>query len=191
MKTKALFAAIVLFFAGVGAYWYFSPHIALQSMQSAAKARDADTFNEYVDFPALRESMKGQFTLMMSDTISGVEKGNPFAALGAMMGAALANQMIDGLVRPETVMRMMAEGDTKPSLGKKDAPPTSGESSTADTAKSEKKWQIERINSNKVIAFNSEEADLTGGRAGLVFVRSGFASWKLSEMRLPAAVLKN
>lgn len=187
MKAKALVAAVVLFFVGIGAYWHFSPHIALHSMQSAAKARDAETFNDYVDFPALRESMKGQLTLMMADTMSAADKGNPFAALGAMMGAALVNQMIDGLVRPETVMRMMANGDTKPSLGKKEAPPTSGESVSTDAAKTEKKWQIERINSNKVIAFVSEDADLTGGRSGLVFVRSGFATWRLTEMRLPAS----
>ena len=56
MKLKAIAGVLALTVAAVGGYWYYSPHLALKSMQTAAQEKDADKFNEHVDYPKLRES---------------------------------------------------------------------------------------------------------------------------------------
>jgi hypothetical protein len=66
---KLLKAAVVVAALAVPAYWYWSPYHALHSMKAAAQARDADDFNQYVDYPKLRESLKGQFSAMMAESL--------------------------------------------------------------------------------------------------------------------------
>ena len=84
-------------------------------MQSAAQEKDADTFTERVDYPKLRESLKGQLSAVMGEQMAKTQDaGNPFAALGSMLGLALVDRFVDAMVRPETVMRAMQEGQMAP-----------------------------------------------------------------------------
>ncbi len=50
-KLKIAIGALLALVLSIGAHWYYSPYIAMNSMVSAAKAKDADKFNEYVDYP--------------------------------------------------------------------------------------------------------------------------------------------
>ena len=108
-KLKIAIGALLALALSIGAHWYYSPYIAMNSMISAAKAKDADKFNEYVDYPSLRESFKGQFSAKLAG-VMGSQPSNPFSAFGAMLGMTMINQMVDALVRPELVMKMMEEG---------------------------------------------------------------------------------
>ena len=121
MKLKAISAALVLIAAAVGGYWYYSPHLALKSMRAAAQEKDADKFNEHVDYPKLRESFKGQMSAMMAEQL-GKSGSTGAEAWGAMLGAAMANQFVDALVRPEVVMKAMQSGEFGPKSASKSAP---------------------------------------------------------------------
>ena len=101
MKSK-LITGVVAVAIAVGGYWYFSPYLALKSMRDAAAAKDADAFNDKVDYPKLRESLKGQMSAAMTKEMDKA-KGNGFAALGTMLGAAMVNQMVEAFVRPGDV----------------------------------------------------------------------------------------
>ena len=107
VNTKSLGAAIVLSIAVVGGYWYYSPYLAIKSMHAAAQKKDAETFNDYVDYPKLRESFKGQFSALVAQKIGQSDSTNGLAVMGAALGLAMANQMIEAMVRPETMMRVM------------------------------------------------------------------------------------
>ena len=49
-----------------GTLWYFeSPAWTLQRMKGAAQSHDADALNVYIDYPALRDSLKAQLTARM------------------------------------------------------------------------------------------------------------------------------
>ncbi len=98
-------AALIVAAAGVTAYWYFSPYLALRNIAAAVEAQDADAFNEIVDYPRLRESLKGQFSAQMAQRFGDTSRPSS-GALFAMLGMAFVNQQIDGLVRPEMVMHM-------------------------------------------------------------------------------------
>lgn len=182
-STKALLAAAVVAVAGVGGYWYWSPHLALRTMHQAAIAKDAETLNDYVDYPKLRESLKGQMMAMMTEAMKPKSNDSPGAqagaALGAMLGQAMVNGMVDAMVRPEFVMKAMQEGKLAQKSG-------TAASAPAEPPK-EPKWTSERRGMDKFFVWTVPEAgEGPEKRFGLVLERSGFATWKLTEVRVPA-----
>jgi hypothetical protein len=104
------------------------------------------------------------------------------AALGAMLGMAMVDKMVDVFVRPETVMLAMQEGKVMPN--KEEAPQPTTQTSAEPTEKVV--WQSERKGVDKYIVYASEPGEGEEKRVGLVLERSGFATWKLTEIRLPA-----
>jgi hypothetical protein len=177
MKTKPILAAVAVASASVGGYWYYSPYLVLNDMREAAQRKDADAFNERVDYPRLRESMKGQMSAVMAESAA-ASSNNGFAAFGAMLGMALVNQMVEALVRPESVMRAMQSGDME-----------QGSASTHPGTQSEAnkkpvEWSLERKNVDKIIAYRQVSGKEVDKDVGLVFERNGFADWKLTEIRL-------
>jgi len=189
---KGLYLGAALLLAAlVGAYWYASPYLAVRQLQSAALAADAEAFNDHVDYPRLRDSLKGQIAVLMADQMAqGDAKDNPFAALGNMLGMALANQMVDAMVRPEMVMRAMSTGKL---LRPKEAETPAGSpvppASDAPADRKSIQWVIDRRGANKIAAYavDPESPQQTNAeRFGLGFERSGFASWKLVSVQLPA-----
>jgi Protein of unknown function (DUF2939) len=178
-KLKIAIAALLSLAFSVGAHWYYSPYIAMNSMVSAAKAKDADTFNEYVDYPSLRESFKGQFSAKLAD-VMGSQPSNRFSALGAMLGMTIINQMVDALVRPELVMKMMEEG--KAQQPNKSA---GGKQTTEESNTKAPKWEFERKGTDLVLATPIQEGS-NDSQPVFVFRRVGYANWRLTEVRLPA-----
>ena len=178
MKTKPILAAIAVASAAVGGYWYYSPYLVLKDMREAAQRKDADAFNERVDYPKLRESMKGQMSALMAENAA-ASPNNGFAAFGAMLGMALVNQMVEALVRPEVVMRAMQSGDMKQGS---ESPHASGTQSETD--KKPVEWTLERKNVDKIIAYRQEPGQAVDKDFGILFERNGFTDWKLTEIRL-------
>jgi type II secretion system protein G len=114
-RNRIPLAVGVLVIAGVAAYWYWSPYLVMRQMRNAAVSADADTFNDHVDYPKLRESLKGQLSARITGELGSASRsGNEFeragSALGSMLGLALVDKMVDAVVRPETVMRAMENG---------------------------------------------------------------------------------
>lgn len=185
---KPALAAVFLAAVALAAYWYWSPFLALRSMQTAARAHDAQAFNDHVDYPKLRSSLKVQLAAAMDESgATSVDAHNPLAALGKMMGGALVDKLVDAMVRPETVMRGMQSGQFGPQHGPAVAAaeaPAAAPAPAPQDAKPE--WDWMRVNSDKLIAYQDDDsAGAEGKKVEVVFERSGFANWKLTDLRLP------
>ena len=178
-KLKIAIGAMLALALSFGAHWYYSPYIAMNSMVGAAKSKDADKFNEYVDYPSLRESFKGQFSAKLAD-VMGSQSRNPFSAFGAMLGMTMINQMVDALVRPELVMKMMEEGKTQ--QPNKSA---NGMQNTDDSNTKAPKWDFVRKGVDLVLATPIQESS-HDSQPVFVFRRTGYANWRLTEVRLPS-----
>ena len=168
--------------AGVAAYWYFSPYLTLYNVAMAVKAKDAVALNQTIDYPRVRESLKGQFSAQMAKKI-GDPSANPFSALGNRIGMAMVNPIVDALVRPEMVMQMMKDGQVQTD---KPAPaPAPAPAASEPAANAKPQWRVDREGVDRVIAIPQKGA-LPGpaNDVGFVFERSGFASWKLTEIRI-------
>jgi hypothetical protein len=178
---KLLSAAVFALITAVAAYWYFSPYLTLYNVATAVKAKDAAALNQTIDYPRVRESLKGQFSAQMAKKI-GDPSANPFSALGNMIGMAMVNPIVDALVQPEMVMRMMKDGQVQTDK------PAPAPAASEPAANAKPQWRVDREGVDRVIAIPQKGA-LPGpaNDVGFVFERSGFASWKLTEIRITFA----
>ena len=197
-KPQRLAAAalvVLVLLAGAG-YWYLSPFLAVRQLQAAAQRGDAEAFNAHIDYPRLRESLKPQLTALLAQRLGAPkDSGSPLSALGNVIGSSLVNPLVDTMVRPETVMAAMQNGRLGRSASEP-VPPAPG-GVPADTAAPEPtkaRWIIERQGASRVTAYAVDPARPDAPpdeRLGLVFERSGFADWKLTDLRLPASPFRN
>lgn len=96
-KIAATVAALMVIAST--ALWYFeSPALTLKGMKDAAQSHDAEALNAYIDYPALRESLKSELMARMMAEAQKDKSG--FGTLGIAVGAAMMGPMIDGLVSP-------------------------------------------------------------------------------------------
>lgn len=187
LRTKAV-AGIVLLAAVVAGYWYGSAYLAVTQMRSAAQEHDADAFNKRVDYPKLGENLKSQLAALMADAIArGGGSGSGVEAFGTVMGRAFASQMVDAMVRPEALMKVMSEGRVSPLSG-------ANHGNASGTPEQRPDWTYEREGFDKLIAYLPDASTPHPGndeRPGFVFERTGFADWKLVAMRLPLRITSN
>jgi hypothetical protein len=186
MNSKLLKSGLLVAALALAAYWYWSPLLTLRQMKSAAVRHDADTFNNYVNYPRVRESLKGQFSaLIAAETVQrhggDVSAADAGATLGAVFGVMMVDRVVDALVRPEAVMHAMQEGRLAGAGQPPASPSPSDKSSKGDTPR----WVGERKGVDKYVVSASTPGDLPQDRVSLVFERSGFAHWALTEVRMP------
>ena len=161
-RNKGIPTALLAVAVAVAAYWYWSPLLVVHQMKEAVRAHDVAAFNSHVDFPALRENMK--------DDIAGKPSDDVLSGFGRLLGGVV----VEALVRPEAVMFVLEHGDFAKRYSERQKERERGEEPASGEAKP--KWVTEREGANRYIVRNDKVA--------LVFVRNGFADWKLSELRL-------
>lgn len=164
--TKIAAVAAVLIVTASSALWYFeSPAWTLKGMKDAAQSRNADALNEFIDYSALRESLKTELTARMITEVQKDRSG--FGALGMALGSAVLGPVIDGLVSPAGVRAALF---------------ATGQESTGPVA------SALRVPKEPVIVRRSFSEFLVTARdqpnSGLIFKRHGF-SWVLSGVQLP------
>jgi hypothetical protein len=196
MTSRTSKVALAVAIAAIAGYWYWSPYLTVWQLQSAAQNRDADAFNRHVDYPKLRESLKGQFSATLAERLGQPENdlAKAGSVLGTLLGMALVSPLVDAIVRPETMMRALQDGHLPPSpqVASEDAAAgRSGRTAPSAVQPGEKapKWTYRRNGANLVIAYANEAQkpdQPDEDKLALVLERSGFANWKLADLRLPA-----
>jgi hypothetical protein len=172
LQRRLLATAAILIAAGIASYWYFSPYLAVRELREAALNADAARFNEHVDFPRVRDSLKAQF----ADRIDGAD-ARAGGGLGGLLANALVGTVIDAAVRPETIMFAMREGRFRiERKGQREDDPQS-----APAERTQPVWRTERQGLNTVRFHVQRDGS---DRMALVMQRQGFADWKLTDIRL-------
>lgn len=127
LKPILIAIAIVAIVAAI-VYAYASPYRALRNLKHAIDVRDAQTIDEYVDFPALRVSLKQQVTEELMRQINVRQRDNPLAIIGALVGSALIGPLVDAYATPDGVAALMSgmppsgqPGERPPELGSSEA----------------------------------------------------------------------
>jgi hypothetical protein len=198
MRNKSFAAIAIAILLTIAAYWYGSPFLAVRQLQQAAQEGDAETFNAHVDYPKLRDSLKFQLSALIAQKMgTPPDSGNPLAALGNLIGQRLVDQLVEAMVRPETVMMALNSGrlgKAAPAAPSSSAAPASGAGMAPSPASPEPerkaRWVIDRQGLNRMTAYAIDPArpeEPNTDRLGLVFERSGFSGWKLTDIRMPAA----
>jgi hypothetical protein len=112
--TGIVLAAVLA--AGLGGSVYLAPYWTLYRMKAAVEAKDADALSRRVDYPALRQSMTGQFTAAMNRQLDVV--GEQMKAAGAssenvgrwrqVIPMGMVGVLVGRLVTPEGVAAMLS-----------------------------------------------------------------------------------
>lgn len=162
--------AAVAVIIGVAALWYFeSPVWTLRNMKAAAEANDAEALNAYIDYPALRESLKAELTARMIAEAQKEKSG--LGAVGLAFGSALVSPMVDGLVSPATMRAAL--------IARRDQQTPRGTNGADSALKFPDQPVIVRRGFSEFLL-----ATKGAPKSGLVFKRHGFA-WQLSGVELP------
>lgn len=171
-------ALIALFLVFLG-YIALSPFITVWGMRNAAIAKDGKRFASYIDFPVFKENLKAELNAAMMDKMSNDSsmRNNPFAGIGMMLAPALVNNMVDAMVTPQGIERMM-DGQIVPA-------PTNA-TQTKETRESnpflsgDANFSYESFGEFRVNVLNPD-----GKIVSLVFERHWIGDWKLAGIRLP------
>ena len=193
-SSTAVVTAVAVATVAACAALYASPYWALRTLSTAVQNQDAATVAEHVDFPALREDLKGQLLLKVQREMAkpGVES-QPFSGLGQMFAMGLVNQMVDGLVSPTGVALALKNGAVLRSISS-GIPGVSSETPQGAESGHEKTQP-------KPQPKNPQRGDFTlryenwstvqvqpkdGTSSGFTLRRDGLLSWKLVAMDLSA-----
>ena len=178
MRKKSILLLVVLLFLVGGVGFYFTPHFAVYNMKKAGDTKDAEALSNYVDYSALRESLKANLNAMMAGEIAKNNSESPFEAFGAALAAVLINPMIDALVTPESLAMLMKgeKPETEDTENDRETQPSS-EATVIETS-----MFYEGLNRFTVVVKKKGASE---DRIKLIFRRHGFISWKLSVLRIP------
>src|SRR4051794_4658195 len=99
-QMKKIVGVLILLAVAAGSWWYASPIWTLHQMREAARSNDAKKLSEYVDYPALREDLKGEFRRSMMSEMA-KQQNEDLAMLGSAFALALIDPLIDAMVSPE------------------------------------------------------------------------------------------
>lgn len=163
-KIAAVSATLIVI-ASTGLWYFESPAWTLKGMKDAAQSHDADALNAYIDYPALRESLKAELMAKMMAEAQKDRSG--FGALGAAFGSAMMGPMIDGLVSPAAMRAALlanSHGNGRPVASALHVP---------------EKPVIVRRNVSEFLVTAKDQPN-----SGLVFKRHGL-SWMLSGVEMP------
>lgn len=169
-RTRALAAGALLVVAATS---FASPWWTLHRLRDAAARHDADAVSAQVDFPALRDSVKGQLLASISRDVDRADGNNPFAEIGRKFAMAVANPLIDAVVSPAGVAAMVEHG--KVSIAK---PAPESEAPGAEPAREKPHAALHYLGWDR-FAVTAQD----GG--SFIFRRDGLWSWKLAGIAMP------
>lgn len=189
--AAAVLVAIVVIALAVS---YASPYLVLDRLKRAADARDVGTVNRYVDYPALRISLKEQVTELLRRRIETQKREHPFAALGALVGIALVGPLVDAYATPDGVAALLngmpprgEPGETPP------APPESSQvtAPAAPATASSTPGQTAPVPPRRTAGYRgldefvvTYEQGVGNARYSAILHRNGWFSWKLVAVDL-------
>jgi hypothetical protein len=165
-KWKIAAVAAALIVIASSALWYFeSPAWTLKGMRDAARSQDADALNAYVDYPAVRKSLKAELKARMRAEAQ--KDKSAFGDLGRAIGSVTLGPLLDVLVSPAG-MRAALLASSQKNVG-----------SAAAALRVPKEPVIVRRSFSEFVVTAKGQPN-----SGLVFKRHGL-SWMLSGVELP------
>lgn len=172
MKPRSLLLVLAVL---VALGLYATPYLTVQQMRSAAAARDAEKLAAYVDFPAVRESLKtGVQARLAGQDRNARGEPTPASAMGAAVAGALLGPLVDSLITPEALGRLLQgqrpAGAVLPGGGQTE--PEALETQMGYESPSRFVFSVKKQGDDE------EPVDL-------VLRRDGMLGWKLAELRLP------
>lgn len=181
-RKSVVFPVLVAAALGFATLLYVSPYLAMQSIKKAIDAGDSAAIAQFVDFPVLRENMKGRLMRSLASKLPKAEPGsdNPLANIGQAIGGLVVGTAVDQLVTPAGIMMMMETGRVARGPAADPAAGNGGGGGAgAGEADQRKGFSLRYQGFGKVRAFRQSDPG-----TAFIFRRDGLMGWKLVNMEL-------
>lgn len=169
-----------------GGVYLGSPYYTVYRLVQAARAGDAKTVSGFVDFPAVRSSLKPQLEGYLADEI-GRENAKPHSIwdrLGLALAPYLVGTSVDMLVTPQNVAAMIRTGRpphvSNPVGDQARAADDKGPGDSRALHLGYVGDDLDQFNAEVVSRSNSHS------RVTLRLLRRGFFTWRVVGLDLPA-----
>lgn len=173
-KWVAVAAGLALLF--VAAY-FGSPYWALRNLKAAAASGDVDRIEAAVDFPAVRESLKSQLTVALTEKLDEDRDDNPFKGIGTLLMPTIVQRAVDAFVTPDGIASIVKRGQLEKSQAK--AP-------KADLTYDYNWRSLDRF------GITIHAKDVPAARAPMIVLeRRGLFTWKMIRLQVPKDMIKN
>ncbi|MFT4065663.1 DUF2939 domain-containing protein [Paraburkholderia sp.] len=177
---------VVIVIAALG-FVYASPYIAVNNLKRAADARDAQTVNQYVDFPALRDSLKQQVADMLTRRLE-ADSGSKMATIGAVIGVTLIGPLVDAYATPDGVAALLNGMPPRGTPGEQPEAPPATSDTEAPTAPAANSAPPARQSTAGYRSLNEFVVTFWRGEGNAnysaIFRREGLITWKLAAINL-------
>jgi hypothetical protein len=177
---------VVIVIAALG-FVYASPYLAVNNLKRAADARDVQTVNQYVDFPALRASLKQQVADMLTRRLE-ADSGNKMATIGAVIGVTLIGPLVDAYATPDGVAALLNGMPPRGAPGEQPTAPQASTGTEAPAAPATNSAPPERQSTAGYRSLNEFVITFRRGEGNAhysaIFQREGLITWKLAAINL-------
>ena len=191
MNTKkayvyALLTTILLLFAG---FSFYSPYLAAKNMKKYAENSQTEKLNNLINYPLLKENLKNNFNKLMLEEVekkraaSGKERNPTAEMLGAAIVSAIAGPVIDALITPDNLAKLIKNGE-KPEFKLKSLKENKENKSSFDSPP--KKHKIKSYYQdyyNFVIDVFPDDKFDQEEKVSFILSRTGFFSWQLINIK--------
>lgn len=170
-KLLTVVVAVVVLF---GAVYIGSPFWAARQFREAAISGDVDDLEDAVDFPSVRESLKSQVTIGMTERFQNDPemRSNPFSGLAAMMIPTVVEKAVNAFVTPDGLSAIVKRGKLE-----------KGEANVRPDPKVTYGYDYRSLDRFAVTARGPDVA--VEDVVKFVFERRGLFSWKLIRLEIP------
>ncbi len=165
----ALLLALVLGYAA-------SPYVSFWFFTRAIEANDRAALEGYVDFPAVRQSLKYELRGRLPKAAEPGKSADAFEGLVARLAPSLIDQLVDAFVTPEGLAALISNPEIAREAKAKDPAALAH----LQTEKRELEWS--RVRYAFFTGVREFTADVDGVR--LRFLFSGLR-WRLTSVQLP------
>ena len=183
-RTQWLLIALAASLGVLVAYSYYSPHLHIDRLRSAAEARDTDRLRELVDFESVRASLKDDIRTMFVQRMSRDLAGNPFAGLGMLMVNAMVDPMVDMIVSPQSIIAIVDRGKVEADISAKGKVSRAPDEPAPTTRRREAIIEQGYENYRRYV-ITVRPADEPQASLSLYLRRDGLFSWKVYKISLP------
>lgn len=165
--------ALALILALGGGTLFAQPYYTAYQMREAADQRDHARLSGFINFPAVRESLKKQGGALAQRRIEQEVGSGPLADLGGALGGLFGDQVVEAAITPEMLASLMqAESSKRPVSREGDTPPRAGTGDEVTVALGYASW-------DRFVVDLHDGAQTTR----MVLGRQGLA-WKLVAVEL-------
>lgn len=179
---RALPIVLAVLAAGFLVAYFASPLLAVRALVRAAETGDEAGLSRQVDFPAFRESLKGELNdrLLAEMRQRLGQEDSALAGFGMLLAPSIVSGAVDALVTPQAVAAMVTEARA-PAQGERSSPPTKTPSDRPEIKQSYGYRNLDTF----VLTLTDEARP--GRRLHLLMDRRGLFDWKLSGIDLAGA----